>query len=189
MIALADRYCTECGRPLAPEDKFCPGCGATVQEWDDYAPQTAQAEKREAVRQSSGSLMPIMILTAIWGIFALAIGAYLYLEAGSLLEMVKEELMNQEYEGQTMWEYILSQGVTEQDLKDSFVLMGATMAVSGAAALGAAVLMGIRRYYILALILVIISAVAAFTSIIPLIVGLLMAYLLSKRKYEFKGVE
>ena len=67
---MADRYCTECGRPLAPEDKFCPGCGATVQEWDDYAPQTVQQEKKAQAKQSSGYLLPIMILTAIWGIFA-----------------------------------------------------------------------------------------------------------------------
>ena len=186
---MADRYCTECGRPLAPEDKFCPGCGATVQEWDDYAPATAQAEKKER-EKPTGTLVPIMIMTLVWAVFALAVGAYLYLEADTLVQAVKDALMQQPYEGYAnMWEYVVSQGITEQNLKDGFVLIGLSFIVSGAAALGSAILMGVKKLYILALILLIVSAVSAITGILPLIIGLLMAYLLSKHKYEFDGVE
>ena len=186
---MADRYCTECGRPLTPEDKFCPGCGATVQEWDDYAPQTAQNEKKEQVRQSSGSLMPIIILTLIWAVFALAVGAYLIMDASALTQAVKDALVAQPYESGTMWDYVVSQGVTEQMLTDSFALIGMTFAVSGAAALGSAILMWARKLYILALILMIVSALSAVTGLLPLVIGLLMAYLLTKHKYEFDGVE
>ena len=186
---MADRYCTECGRPLAPEDKFCPGCGATVQEWDDYAPQTVQQEKKAQAKQSSGSLLPIMILTAIWGIFALAVGLYLYVGADALVQTVKETLMAQAYESTNMWDYLVSQGLTEQMLKDSFILVGASFAISGGAAMGAVVLMGLKKLYILALILMIISSIVAITGLIPTIIGLIMTYLLSKHKYEFDGVE
>ena len=187
---MADRYCTECGRPLAPEDKFCPGCGATVQEWDDYAPQTAQQEKKEKTKaKSKGSLVPIMVMTLIWALFALAIGAYLCLDAATLTQYVKEACMQQTYESQNMWDYLVSQGVTEQALTDSFLLIGGSFAVSGACALIAAILMHLKKLYIVALILIIASSLSAILGLLPLIVGLLMAYLLSQHKYEFEGVE
>lgn len=31
-IALADRYCSNCGEQLKPEDRFCAGCGRPVHE-------------------------------------------------------------------------------------------------------------------------------------------------------------
>ena len=54
---MADRYCTECGRALGPEDKFCPGCGATIKEWDDYAPQTVQQEKKAQENRANAEKM------------------------------------------------------------------------------------------------------------------------------------
>ena len=40
------RYCTECGRELAPTDKFCPACGANI---DDMTKESYSASPQTGI--------------------------------------------------------------------------------------------------------------------------------------------
>ena len=40
------RYCTECGRELAPTDNFCPACGANI---DDMTKESYSASPQTGI--------------------------------------------------------------------------------------------------------------------------------------------
>lgn len=188
-----ERYCTECGRPLLPTDKFCSGCGAMVKELDAsgevVTPASAGYSTCTAPAKGNNDLLQkVMILSLIWGVFALVIGVSDIVAIDTSLDAMIEQLKDTPMDGYAnMWEFFLDNGIDETFLRNVMVAICAMFVISGATAIGSAVLDYQKKNYTLSLVLLIISTITAALFLITLIVGILVCNYLSKCKGSFES--
>ena len=184
------RYCVECGYELREGDDFCPSCGAKVPE-DEPVPEAGAAiptYRQEPARASdkAGTLKIAMILTLVWSVFALILGVYLAVSAGSFTDMMVEALQQTDMGGgKTGWDVFVENGLSAADLQASFALMGALLAASGACGLVSAFLMFKQINFIVCIILLVACILFAGVGIFSLIVGLIVLYLVYTCKPVF----
>ena len=182
------RYCVECGYELQEGDAFCPSCGAGVPA-DEPVPEAGAtiSYKPEPVREDRTKTLNItMVLTLVWSTLALILGVYLVVNAGPFTDYLVDVLQHTDMgDGKTGWDVFVEQGLTAADLKDSFFLMGALLAASGACGLVAAFMMYKRMNFIVCFILLLACVLLSGVGILSLIVGLIVLYLLYTCKPAF----
>lgn len=158
------RYCTACGAEVAPGATFCPSCGASVAAQE----QAANAPAANPNAGKSDSLTTIGVLIALWAAFSILVGVWFIASADAILDLVHQA------------------GVTYMDYtKDAIVLSGAIVLAGGVTAAISAACCFMRKLYPVALAMCIISAILAFSGILTLIIGLVMAYFIYKNKWAF----
>lgn len=189
MIAMDERYCRECGSPLTPEATFCPACGAIANPVDGPV-QTingpAEVDTTHQVPQRTNNRLPVTILCLIWGVSATALGLMMYFNAESMTNDAIEQLKNMVYsDTQSYWDLLVESGFGREFFIDMYHIFGISFVLSGIMALVSAYFVYLGAHYKIALLTLILSSILAALQIIPLIVGLVVTYMLTKNKSEF----
>jgi uncharacterized BrkB/YihY/UPF0761 family membrane protein len=172
-------FCPRCGAPLRASDTFCTSCGASRDGRTSNAPQNQQYNRQP---QRSNRLIIIGVLSAIWAAIALWWG----LDAFFSAEASMDAIWNDPAFGGTI-DMLEEFGITYDFMVSMVIAIGVVFIVSGALAAITAVLALTRKYYTVALIACILSAVLALIIIIGAI-GLIVAYMLTKEKGEFNTI-
>lgn len=182
------RYCTECGRELLPGDRFCPGCGANIDE-DTYWGEVPEGAvvATASVKDMSGTLNTVKILTLVWGAVALFTGLMLFASVGMLDEVINE-LSHTDYDGtQTVWEYLVSQGFDKDFFQAFLIGAGAIITLSGVFAIISGVLDHMRKHYKASFVCLVLSIIFSGSGLICIAVGVIVAVYLTKCKCEFES--
>lgn len=181
------RYCTECGRELAPTDKFCPACGANI---DDMTKESYSASPQTGIGYgcatnspaNSDGLKTLSYLMLFWGIIGTIYGIYTIISAEASVENAVNMLKDMD-----LWEDYLAIGYTEETLKTITYAEGACITVSGVCALMAGHFTFRGEKYKIAVITCTVATIAAFIGIITLLVGIFVTYRLTQYKSAFKS--
>lgn len=185
---MEERYCHECGSPLTPGATFCPSCGAVVNS-ENIPDTNATASVASATvnqTQRTNNRKSTVILCLAWGIIAVVFGAYLYVCSDSMVNELINQLESMEYSStQTYWDYMVENGLDRNVFVSMYELLGITLAISGIMALVSAHFTYRGIHYKLALLTLILSSIFAAMSIITLVIGLIVTYMLTKRRNEF----
>lgn len=121
-----------------------------------------------------GNLKIVSCLTAIWGIFALSIGAYLVSEADVLVDMYVQLMEEMGYAD-----------IVTDDLASTIIIEGSFLIASGVAGFLSAALIYKAKDYKKTLIAMIACVALSWPMFFSLIIGVIMIYLLSKDKTLF----
>ena len=116
----------------------------------------------------------MVILSAVWAVIASLIGIYMISIANSLVAEMGQDTLNT----------FLNLGYTQDDVVNLIIAIGAVILASGLMAAVTAILSFLKKFYIIALITCIISAVLGLIILIGF-VGFIIAYLIHNRKHEF----
>ena len=168
-----DMYCTQCGSKLDPGASFCSACGANVLDMENDA---RQSQYPADVPANSGRLRIVGILTAVWGVLALVLGAAFAIGADSLVDFYIEQAKSLDID---------TSGINVTALKDQLFLEGVFLALSGAAGCAAAFMVLKRTHFAFALATMIASSLLSWPLFITLVVGLVMTYFVWKYKASF----
>jgi len=166
----SSNFCSSCGAPMRDSDTFCPSCGKTV---GGSAPSTQQYGNS---KPKSNRLIVVAILAAIWAFIALAFGLYIIFATDSILAVLDSTA--------DFWDTVYEYGLTRSDIANSIAMLGAIIAASGALAAITAVLAAIKKFYVVALITCILSALIVVLGLVG-IVGLIIAYLIYRARDDF----
>lgn len=151
-------FCTGCGAPLREADTFCTACGSK------NAGYASVPAAQQGTQKRSARLWAIFALAVIWAAYAICYSIWCFLTP------------NPTFSG-------------FQQIADTlFTIMAVITLISGIAALMTAILILMRRMHLVALILCVAGSVFAFAggfSVIPMFIGLVVAYFLFKSDYEF----
>lgn len=115
-----------------------------------------------------------MILCAAWGIFALYDGLSMALNVDTLIQQLKDS---------DVWETVL-QYMTEQQFRDLITTLGYVLAASGVCALIAGLLVGLKKFYMGAVIACSVASVLGLVVIVG-VFGFVVVYLITKTKGVF----
>jgi len=164
-------FCTSCGAPLRESDTFCTSCGAGVGNKEQ-----PQAQNR-IVYPKSGKLLVVVILSAVWAVIAVLLGIYVISAADTIVSNLGPDTLNT----------FMNLGYGPDDIANMITIIGAVILASGVFAAVTAVLSFLKKFYFIALIACIISAVLGLSLLIGL-VGFIVAFLIHSSKHEFDGV-
>jgi magnesium-transporting ATPase (P-type) len=164
-------FCPTCGAHLGESNTFCAKCGAGI---DDES-TTTSPKMQNSTSQRSTIMWVIIILAAIWAVFAIIWGIWAIISAqaqidGALTSDILDTLNQFDIDPQT--------------LVTAVQAIGAVFLISGIMAAMTAVLVLLRKQHTIALILCIIGSILALIALVG-IIGLIMAYYLNKSKGEF----
>ena len=196
-------FCSKCGAKIHESADFCPECGnpmhggtsstaATFNGSTVGGSYSAPLDKRAA----DSRLMWVMVLTAIFAIFAIAGGAYSAFGIDSLIQMLKDALGT---EGWT--DFLNSMEITESEFHDYFMNSGYISIVSGVLVAITLVFVAIRKnwkiavvtcalgsiscFFILAVTPSSMMASSVFSASLQFVIGMIVTYLIYKSKVAF----
>ena len=168
-------FCSACGAPLDDSDSFCTRCGKYRNTGTCYTGCQTQHNNFGVAELKSNILVIIAILSALWTIFALAIGVYLIGNADYLTTLLDQNELD----------LIGSLGLSYIAV---FTLFGALIFVSGVFAFITAALCMLKRFYTIALAACLISALFGLFAIVGFI-GFIIAFFIHRSKNEFKNTK
>ena len=164
-------FCTACGAELTRDDKFCPVCGASTSG-------AINPDRRTGTRQDESSLNTTRVLILLYGIVALALGVLAL--AGSAM------INNPDFQ-----QAFIDAGLSGNfgDLATTAAIEACVMIASGICALASSYFISKRSSYNAAFWLCVVAACTSLVlfplGIITLLVGLYMAYRISKARNLF----
>ncbi len=186
---MEERYCIECGACLTPDATFCPSCGAMAGPASDFTPDSDILVNSNTVHQTpqrSNNRLTIAILCLIWGFLAAILGFMLQLNAESMANDAIEQLKGMVYsDTQSYWDVLVESGFGKDLLLDVYHIFGISFILSGLMALVTAYFVYSGTHYRIALLTLILSSLLGALQVIPLIIGLIVTYMLTKHKVEF----
>ena len=195
-------FCSKCGAKIYESADFCPECGnsthggastaATFNGSTVGGSDSASLDKRAA----DSRLMWVMVLTAIFAIFAIAGGAYSAFGVDSLIQMLKDAL------GTDGWtDFLNSMGITETEFHDYVMNSGYVSLVSGILVAISFVFVAIRKNWMIAVAACALGSIScffiiavtpssmmgssAFSASLQFVIGMIVTYLIYKSKVAF----
>ncbi|UAL07051.1 MAG: zinc-ribbon domain-containing protein [Candidatus Methanogranum gryphiswaldense] len=168
------KFCTQCGASIKEDDTFCPECGHQAGETSEFAAEYEAKKKSDIANNAKNYTLAIVILCAAWGIFALYDGLSMALNVDTLIQQLKDS---------DVWETVL-QYMTEQQFRDLIATLGYVLAASGVCALIAGLLVGLKKFYMGAVIACSVASVLGLVVIVG-VFGFVVVYLITKTKGVF----
>lgn len=175
------RFCRECGAALGPGDNFCPACGAIVDTGTagtTPASDQAAASTAHPAPGSNRTLLTLGILTTLWAVGAIFIGADFLLSIDPTITQMK---------AMEQWQQLVDMGFTEEMMRTLLWIVGLTYLASGILAAPAAYFFIAQQQCRLTMVLCILSGVAGALTIIPLFCGVIFAVLANNNKTAFRS--
>jgi hypothetical protein len=191
-------FCISCGAILPSGAEFCPVCGHHI---GGPVMSGGSVPLSKSTAENAGGLITwAVLLMAIYAVLSVSIGLYSILEAGMMVDVLKEVLVDS---GIDWVQFRASMGfVSDAEFVSFIVNSGAVSLASGAVIVVSCVLCALRRMYKIAVVLCVAGSAVLFataavgpaaqiagslaTSSVMFIVGALVAYLIYKSEAAFK---
>jgi len=120
--------------------------------------------------------MWVSILLGIFVFFSIVMGAYCAFDVNAIIEAMKSD--------PEVWSEILTY-YTETEIRSAFVLVGYYLLSAGVVGAISLVFCATKRFWIIALITCVSASLIMFPTVIGLIIGLIVSYLLYTAKPAF----
>jgi hypothetical protein len=171
-------FCSQCGVALGTNTKYCPECGVRV---PGRSPEQV-AEEKEAIRASlKARLMWSGVFMLIVAIPMLCAGIYRLVDVDSIINLV----LNDPYWSQLVANY----GMSESEVRSIIENFGYAALASGIFGLIVAATCFMRRFYFVALLACMMSALFGTAGFFGLILGLIVFWMILSSRYGFKEHE
>jgi len=168
-------FCPVCGKNLPPDTSYCPACGNRL---DDPVAEKREAEVEKKMGRERITIAAVLLL--LYSIPMVILGIWLYVSSGNLAH---EIFTNPDFA--SLIDMLVSEGETEASLASSIGLVGMLSIFAGSIGVAAAILAFMRKVWIIALILCMLSAIVGTVTLFGLIMGLIAFYMLYKAKPAF----
>lgn len=173
-----EQFCSNCGVKLDSNSHYCPSCGLRVPGRNE----AQVAEEREAVAQVMKSRPRwAAYLMLVYGIPLLCLGIYYYIDASAITDAL--------WDNSTFVDTMDDLGVTMSEYEQYIEWFGMAWVVSGVSAIASAMLCFVRKFYYLALVVCLISAIFSISGIFALLMSLLAFWLVVTSKFGFAEFE
>jgi len=161
-------FCPTCGKSLPLGTSYCPACGARLND-----PQADQMETAVATKESSDRILVATILILLNAAILIIGGVYLYFTATEISEYAFDITPS------------LIDSFTVESLAGFIKSLALIGIIGGAIGLVSALLVFMRRLWILAVIFCLVAAAIGITTLIGLVLGLIAIWMLFKSKPLF----
>jgi len=174
-------FCPACGKNVEPGTPYCPACGARLN--DPASEKMEMTEKAQAERKMGSDRTVIAaVLMLVYSVPMLLMGVYFFADAGGLAhEIFTSPSLTSSVD------QIIALGYDEAWLASIIEITGILMILSGAVGVFAAVLAFMKKFWVLAIILCIMSALIGIVTLFGLILGLIAFWMLYKAKPVFES--
>ncbi|MCK9322598.1 MAG: zinc ribbon domain-containing protein [Candidatus Methanomethylophilaceae archaeon] len=169
-------FCPQCGAKTKESEYYCSECGYLLNDGIESNSGLQDHMSREMGHSDPNYLNLIVVLSIIWALIAFYLGYTFDVDGQYMIDQLKANA--------EVWQQIINSGITEQMLLDSFTYLGYFMFASAILTVLTAVLCGLKRFYIVALIACIIASLCALTMIAG-IIGFVVVFLIYKSKNAF----
>lgn len=167
-------FCMECGAKIEGDVQFCPSCGAELKK---QAEVVAAAQAKPA-KDLDGRRSLVLFLLAAYAIPVCIVSVVIVAMGGQMADII--------WENADARQAMIDAGyATKQALIDALTLSGGLMLASGACVAVSFFMTLIRKMWILALILCVAGSILSYSSIIGLVIGLIVSYLVYTLKPTF----
>ncbi len=170
-------FCNNCGKELTEDDKFCPQCGAVVTYYEESNPSG-----EEMTNRYNTELIIVGAFCLIWAL--IAIFSFGWMLTADMAGMLKEPDVIQQIMDAGGYTYEEAVQLIDQSIGAIYAVVGVIVA-SGVLALIAAIFCFIRRFYILTLILIILSSILGLVLVLG-VIGFVFAVLVYNWREGFK---
>lgn len=169
-------FCTRCGTKLRESAAFCPECGAPVA--GGSVVQSVRNEINDSCERKAMTerLMWVSIFLGIFVLFSVVIGAYCAFDVDAIMEALKSD--------PDVWSEVLTQ-FTETQVRSSLVLVGYYVLLAGVVGAVSLVLCVTKRHWIVALVTCVAASIIMLPTVLGLMIGLIVSYLLYTAKPAF----
>jgi predicted nucleic acid-binding Zn ribbon protein len=168
-------FCPSCGKNVSPGTTHCPSCGKLLN-----GPEGGRKDAAAEVVKKEDRTNIAAVLILLYSVPLIFIGAYIYANADMVSEMAFEFYKDTPFYSTIADNYTI----------ESFagLIRSAALATIFGAVVGvvSAILAFMRRFWMLTILLCLISAGIAILSFIGLIMGLIAFWLLLKARPAFK---
>ncbi|MDR0523664.1 MAG: zinc ribbon domain-containing protein [Candidatus Methanoplasma sp.] len=174
-------FCPQCGSAIRAGSGFCPACGSNISGDGAPQPQGGGAYGQPSRAYGfSGGLLVIIILSVIWILMAA-------IEGGSLAMLDELEFKLR------LWDELIKAGISPLEAADmtdtlySYLVVAAYASIASAAlTVPAVVLCALRKMHKAAVLFLVLASIAGLVIIVGF-VGLILAYMLNKKRGEFES--
>lgn len=168
------RICSACGNTVSPSDAFCPYCGSTL---GDAPPQTQQG----TAPANDGHRVLIILLLGIYAVPTIVLSAMFLFSANSMADTIWNDSGFQDW--------IKSAGIdlTLGQIKSYIVMVGGLGLAGGLCAFLSMMFVILRKYWILAVVLCLAATLLSAWSIIGLIIGIIVTWMIYRSRPSFEG--
>jgi len=166
-------FCPACGKSVPPGTQYCPACGNCLTD------QVQERRETEAEKRMGADRIKIAaILILIYSIPLILFGIYFYVAAGDL---TNELFSNPDFAA------IVAPYYTPAALESFIELMGLASIIAGSIGVVTAILAFLRKFWVLTIILCIMSALIGALTLFGLILGLIAFWMLYKARPVFES--
>lgn len=171
-----EQFCSQCGFKLSEGDHFCPSCGKSIS--DMYSETGACSTKEHCNNSLTNKMNFLAALMIIYAAPAILLGAYLFIDATSLTDVLWN---NAEFQ-----QILIDMNISYDSLLESFKLTGIMTLVSGVFVAISFVVTLKRISWKIAVITCVIGSILAYSTIIGLVIGLVIAFMLYNARSYYK---
>jgi len=166
-------FCPACGKNVPPGTQYCPACGSCL---SDQVPERRETEAEKRMGADRTKIAAILIL--IYSMPLILFGIYFYVAAG--------DLTNEIFSNPRFVE-LVAPYYTPGALESFIQLMGLASIIAGSIGVVTAILALMRKFWVLTIILCIMSALIGALTLFGLILGLIAFWMLYKARPVFES--
>lgn len=171
-------FCTHCGARLQESVTFCPECGVPIAGASNDGVQKNAFIEDSKVAEARRRLVWITVMLGLFTAAVLVIGTYMAFGAQTIIDTIKVD--------PKMWESLIAQtGWNESMIHDALVMAGYYFIAGGVLGAISTICCGIRRIWYVAFISSLFASLLMWSTVIGLIVGLLVTYMLYTSRSAF----
>jgi len=168
-------FCPACGRKVESGTPYCPACGNRLND-----PVSERREAQAERKTDSDRITVAAILILVYSVPQVLLGAILFANAGSLAHMIYTDP-----DLASLLADLISAGFGEAWMASVFEIAAVLMIISGSMGVVAAVLAFTRKFWVLTVVLCILSALMGFATLFGLIIGIIAFLMLYKARSAF----
>jgi hypothetical protein len=174
-------FCPACGKNVEPGTPYCPACGARL---NDPVTEKREMTQKDQAENKMGSDRIIIAAVLILGysVFSLFLGAYLFADAENLVHWIFTDPAFASYVAD-----LAALGYGEERMLSLLEITAILMIISGGAGVVAAVLALMKKFWVLTIILCIMSALIGIVTLFGLILGIIAFWMLYKARSVFES--
>jgi len=166
-------FCPACGKNVSPETPYCPACGARLND-----PISEKRETEAEKKMGADRITIAAVLMLAYSIPLILVGIFFYVSAGNLSSEIFSD---------PSLAAMLAPYYTEASFTSFIELMGILSIIAGSIGVAAAVISLMRKFWALAIILCILSALIGGLTLFGLILGLIAFWMLYRAKPVFES--
>jgi hypothetical protein len=174
-------FCPACGKNVEPGTPYCPACGARLNDPISEKRET-QANDQAEKKMGSDRTVIAAVLMLVYSVPLAIFGAYMFADAGGLAH----EVFTSPSLASSV-DQLIALGYDEAWLASMFEITAILMILSGCVGIVAAILALTKKFWILTIILCIVSAVTGVVTLFGLVLGLIAFWMLYKAKPVFSS--